>query len=176
MGATSTKLGAGVPLRVIPWAEGQEVRHIESLSGYIRHSYSTAPAARAEICFLPDGTIAFYSGGSQRAPTPPGGYLEAAARFDLANNQVGLRTGGHFRKGLCLPRLGRSTYAGRAVTVWIKETGGGNTRWTPVGHPSGPTTARPTVPSLGMHFFDVSIGKPIWWSGAVWRDAAGTEV
>ncbi|NGY85279.1 hypothetical protein F6Y05_02555 [Bacillus megaterium] len=35
---------------------------------------------------------------------------------------------------------------------------------------------RPTGVTAGTMFFDTTIGKPIWWSGAEWRDANGTNV
>lgn len=42
----------------------------------------------------------------------------------------------------------------------------------------GATAARPdpaAVP-IGAGFYDLTIHKPIWSDGAVWRDAAGTSV
>ena len=43
--------------------------------------------------------------------------------------------------------------------------------------PSASTTAnRPTVKSVGFMHFDITLGKPIWWNGTVWKDAAGTTV
>jgi hypothetical protein len=41
---------------------------------------------------------------------------------------------------------------------------------------SGLTPLRPTVPYVGQPFFDTTIGKPIWWNGASWIDAAGAVV
>jgi hypothetical protein len=38
------------------------------------------------------------------------------------------------------------------------------------------SAARPAEPLTGEHFFDSNLGKPIWWSGTAWVDAAGTEV
>lgn len=42
--------------------------------------------------------------------------------------------------------------------------------------PSGATLARPTSPGTGTHYFDTTIGKPIWYSGANWVDATGSTV
>jgi type 1 fimbria pilin len=41
---------------------------------------------------------------------------------------------------------------------------------------SGTTANRPINPAQYQEFFDTSIGKPIWYVGAVWKDAAGTTV
>lgn len=39
-----------------------------------------------------------------------------------------------------------------------------------------PTTGRPVSPKLGDFIFDTTLNKPIWWTGANWKDAAGTTV
>lgn len=41
---------------------------------------------------------------------------------------------------------------------------------------SSTTAARPSVTAVGMMVFDTTLGKPIWWNGAVWKDATGTTV
>lgn len=44
---------------------------------------------------------------------------------------------------------------------------------------SGTTALRPTTAnqvSPGDQYFDTTLGKPIWWNGTVWKDAAGTTV
>lgn len=42
---------------------------------------------------------------------------------------------------------------------------------------SGTTAQRPTVGLKPSKFyFDTTLGKPIWWSGSAWKDAAGTTV
>lgn len=38
------------------------------------------------------------------------------------------------------------------------------------------TANRPTAPVAGQCYFDVTLGKPIWFSGEVWVDALGNEV
>lgn len=38
---------------------------------------------------------------------------------------------------------------------------------------SGTKAARPANPSMGWMYFDTTLGKPIWWSGAKWVDATG---
>lgn len=46
-----------------------------------------------------------------------------------------------------------------------------------IGSTSGTTGARPTIGLLiGLMYFDTTLGKPIWWNGSVWKDAAGTTV
>lgn len=42
---------------------------------------------------------------------------------------------------------------------------------------SDTTTNRPaTGLSVGLQWYDVTLQKPIWWSGSQWKDAAGTAV
>lgn len=43
---------------------------------------------------------------------------------------------------------------------------------------TGTTAQRPTlaVGDAGYLFFDTTLGHPIWWKGAVWVDATGTNV
>ena len=46
-----------------------------------------------------------------------------------------------------------------------------------IGSTSGTTANRPTIGLLtGLMYFDSTLGKPIWWNGTVWKDAAGTTV
>ena len=47
-----------------------------------------------------------------------------------------------------------------------------------INYPSnGVTSARPTMQlQVGDQFFDKTLGKPIWWNGAHWVDATGTQV
>lgn len=42
--------------------------------------------------------------------------------------------------------------------------------------PTGSTASRPTGPVTGQRFFDTTIGRPIWWNGTNWINAAGTIV
>lgn len=41
---------------------------------------------------------------------------------------------------------------------------------------SGTTVNRPKSPPIGTQYFDVNLYRPIWWTGAAWRDAAGKAV
>ncbi len=38
------------------------------------------------------------------------------------------------------------------------------------------TALRPTSSVLGEHYFDTSVGKPAWWNGTNYQDAAGNVV
>jgi hypothetical protein len=38
---------------------------------------------------------------------------------------------------------------------------------------SGPTGSRPTTATVGAMTYDTTLGLPLWWSGANWKDAAG---
>ena len=45
----------------------------------------------------------------------------------------------------------------------------------------GPTADRPIesvqVPlSIGLSYYDTTLGIPIWWNGTVWKNASGTTV
>lgn len=69
-----------------------------------------------------------------------------------------------------------------ALTVYIKEAGNNtNTNWFPAATLRGGTTAaRPsgvnTTGHRGVMYYDTTLGKPIWWSGAAWVDATGATV
>jgi hypothetical protein len=39
---------------------------------------------------------------------------------------------------------------------------------------SGTTDARPTVTTVGVNYWDTTLGQPIWWDGSDWKDATGT--
>lgn len=41
---------------------------------------------------------------------------------------------------------------------------------------NGTTAQRPTASVVGQHYFDTSIGKPVWWNGSTFVDATGTPV
>lgn len=38
------------------------------------------------------------------------------------------------------------------------------------------TVGRPAAPVVGQQDFDTTVGKPVWWNGASWIDAAGNVV
>lgn len=39
----------------------------------------------------------------------------------------------------------------------------------------GDTASRPAEPVLYQSYFDATLGKPIWWDGTGWVDAAGAD-
>lgn len=42
---------------------------------------------------------------------------------------------------------------------------------------SGPTANRPTMRLwIGRRYFDMTLGKPVWYDGSQWVDATGTGV
>ena len=41
---------------------------------------------------------------------------------------------------------------------------------------NGVSANRPTSSVIGQSYFDTSIGKPIWWDGTGFKDAAGNYV
>lgn len=71
-----------------------------------------------------------------------------------------------------------------ATTDVYFGTGGAGTLWKPKLNiyyrlihtvPTFTTATRPAGPA-GMHGFDTTIGKPVWFNGSVWKDATGTTV
>lgn len=43
-------------------------------------------------------------------------------------------------------------------------------------HSVGPTEQRPNDPPVGTMYFDMTLGKPVWWTGSHWKDATGSMV
>ena len=39
----------------------------------------------------------------------------------------------------------------------------------------GPSSDRPTEPTVGQKYFDTDLGKPIYWNGTEWVDALGNS-
>lgn len=40
----------------------------------------------------------------------------------------------------------------------------------------GTTAQRPAEPGIGDSYFDTTLTRPIWWTGAAWINAAGAPV
>ena len=38
------------------------------------------------------------------------------------------------------------------------------------------TPNRPVAPIIGQNYFDMTLGRPIWWNGTDWVDATGTKI
>jgi hypothetical protein len=77
-----------------------------------------------------------------------------------------------------------AVYNNNSTDVWVygcdQTQVSGATTATPQSskQTSGNTASRPTtglVAGYSQHF-DTTLGKPIWWDGSVWKDAAGTTV
>jgi hypothetical protein len=66
----------------------------------------------------------------------------------------------------------------RSNSVYLKAAGvNNNTAWLPMqGIQAGSTASRPVVATAGYMYFDATLGKPIWWNGALWKDATGATV
>ncbi len=41
---------------------------------------------------------------------------------------------------------------------------------------NGPSANRPTSSVVGQFYYDTGVGKPIWWNGSTFKDAAGNTV
>lgn len=48
--------------------------------------------------------------------------------------------------------------------------------WCEMGVAKGNTSQRPTGAKAGLMYWDTSLAKPIWYTGAIWVDATGTQV
>lgn len=71
--------------------------------------------------------------------------------------------------------LNRDATADASNLLWQRT---GANVWQLVGHPSGTTDQRPTTAPVGFHFFDTTVGKPIWLKAtpSTWVDATGEVV
>lgn len=69
------------------------------------------------------------------------------------------------------------TNGGLGSTIYIKEANATSFGYAPLqGIYSGTTAQRPTATTVGFQYFDTTLGKPVWWKGAVWVDALGATV
>lgn len=70
------------------------------------------------------------------------------------------------------------TDASAGIEFFVKASGAGNTGWLPFHvRRYGATASRPAISGsafTGVEYFDTTIGKPVWYSGAAWVDATGT--
>lgn len=41
---------------------------------------------------------------------------------------------------------------------------------------SGTTAQRPAVAAVGAEYFDTDLGKPVWWDGTQWVEAAAQDI
>lgn len=72
-----------------------------------------------------------------------------------------------------LPPASTSARGGVVLGVGTTDAAAGNHTHAPAG---GTTGARPGAPVLYQVYFDTTLGKPIWWAGAAWKDATGATV
>ncbi|WP_316778081.1 hypothetical protein [Pedobacter antarcticus] len=73
----------------------------------------------------------------------------------------------------------QSSPSGGVYSGWQCAASGSPGIWRPtgqIGEISGTTAARPSVSIIGYYFFDITINKPIWWNGTVWKDGSGITV
>jgi|GEM_PF-2907708 len=61
--------------------------------------------------------------------------------------------------------------------VYFRSYSGTWSSWIKIGTSASSTANRPTTGLYtGYMHFDTTLGKPIWWDGAVWKDATGATV
>ncbi|MGC5078449.1 glycosyl hydrolase family 28-related protein [Agrococcus sp. DT81.2] len=90
--------------------------------------------------------------------------------MDQVNNWGGAGVANlHVRQPKELVEHGRREYFGRNLVIGKPNT---------VRTGAGTTAERPVASSVpaGAQWFDTTLGKPIWSSGSVWKDAAGATV
>lgn len=123
-----------------------------------------------------DGIMVFADGSSSTGQATwyrRGSNLIGCSDDDTIQAGDGTYNGGHFRLG--------------NYRVWVDTNGvlrilgsapGSATAGKFVGQvwDNGATGARPGSPVAGQTFFDTTLGKPIWYSGANWVDATGATV
>lgn len=94
--------------------------------------------------------------------------------------QFGLFSGTASPEGAVIAKVGSvfmNTGGDIGKSAFVKETGAGNAGWKPIQSiNSGTSAGRPTVTTIGYQYFDTTLGKPIWWGGADWKDASGATV
>lgn len=108
----------------------------------------------------------------------------SALIVDLAAN-----AGFEGRLALSVTASADNTYAQIASNMPVRFADGGGVRkqiqvggvqsTAPIIPQGGNTASRPTMASggdFGAFYFDLTLGKPIFWNGTVWKDAAGTTV
>lgn len=95
------------------------------------------------------------------------------------NWETNIPTEGTWKKGdiiLNTDVTNKNTYG------WICTEGGTPGTWKDFGQvdsslwENGTSSNRPSSPSVGTRYFDTTLGKPIWFNGTNWVDAAGTIV
>lgn len=102
--------------------------------------------------------------------------------FQAASDRT-INSGAGTPEGVVEAAIG-STYHQRdgsaSGVLWVKENGSGKTGWVPLqARRHGPSSQRPTglsASAAGLAFYDETLGKPVWWSGSAWRDAAGASI
>jgi len=160
-------------------------------SSYTTLGPNVIVGTNAEVRLQDSGDVDLYSGGSQRLSLPAsGGYVTFPQRLDLAPNQIGVRAGGSSPEGSMTAPVGTifvTWNGGLGTTLWIKESGGGNTGWVPVGRTTPETTTNIGAASNGINTvgkyqgrpaFNKTSNRPVWASGAAatdpWLYADGT--
>ena len=138
----------------------------------------SASAPSAEIRLLKDGGLDFAIGNTvQVSLQADGSFYPRKIVLDTVGRS--LTSGSGSPEGVLAERTGSVyiQYDGRrGQSLWQREIAGeNNTGWRPVGHPAGFTNQRPGSPVVGLSYFDIILGKPIWWSGTEWVDANGVN-
>ena len=124
--------------------------------------------------------VEFYSNNVIVGKLTGGGFLISKLLF--AANGVAVLCGNGSPEGVVEARTGcfyLNWNGGIGTTMYLKQSGTGNTGWVPVGTNAGNTLARPTSPTLGMYYFDTTIGKPIWCKNTnpvTWVDSIGNII
>lgn len=94
-------------------------------------------------------------------------------RFEFGVNAITISTGVQMTMVIANRFVSPLTYTDNGTGTFILHQESGS-----VGAAHYPTASRPVIPTsiIGAMIFDSTLGKPIWWNGTVWKDAAGTAV
>ena len=97
--------------------------------------------------------------------------------IENADNAIVLYTGAHIKNagGITFTNVGTKYNIDPSLMYADGTYIADGTPMTFDGH-QGPTTGRPTEVTIGFDYFDTDIGKPVWWNGSDWIDAAGNIV
>lgn len=132
----------------------------------------------ATIRLTPEGEFEVLRGNLRRMYTLSDGTV-VIPKLAVASNGVGVFASSGNPNSVVTAPIGSiclNWNFNKGIGLWVKETGSGNTGWIPITASAGSSSGRPTTTFAGMSFFDTTLGKPIWWSGAAWVDANGTTV
>lgn len=123
-----------------------------------------------------DLTVSAYGENYTDDNTFFGGVSETLVNVSAASSVSQTQTGGAALAVFNLEAAQQVNYVPATVANWTTvptEVKGALDTLAAMHTLAGNTAGRPATPSLGLPYFDTTIGQPVWWNGAAWVDAAG---